>query len=166
MGWCLPCSLNEENQGRLHFECQGARMPFADLRKHNTEAPVWLTQWVTGTSRHCRQCRCYSSVQEHPYKHLPKTVPFLSIAAACQVLHALQVSSYPPKRAWRAKHLSPSVMALHGKVLVAGGLQGWLLWEAARSFPHVWSSQCQPALRRTCGCPRPSQSATVAVPLG
>ena len=38
------------------------------------------------------------------------------------------------------------------KVFVAGGLQGWLLWEAARSFPHVWQSQCQPAPRWTRHC--------------
>ena len=32
---------------------------------------------------------------------------------------------------------SESVLGLHGNVLVAGGLQGWLLWEAARSFPYI-----------------------------
>ena len=30
-----------------------------------------------------------------------------------------------------------SALALHGKVLVMGGLQTWLLWEAARNFPYV-----------------------------
>lgn len=38
-------------------------------------------------------------------------------------------------------------IGLHGKVLVAGRLQECLLWEAAGSFPHVWQTQCQPALR-------------------
>lgn len=32
-------------------------------------------------------------------------------------------------------------------VLVAAGLQGWLLWEAARSFPHVRQNQSLVALK-------------------
>jgi len=31
-----------------------------------------------------------------------------------------------------------TVTGLRCEVLVVGGLQGWLLWEAVRSFPHVW----------------------------
>lgn len=93
-GLCLPCSLNEENRGRFHVECQEARMPFVDLRKYNTKVPVWLTQWVTGTPRYCRQCRCCSSIQEHPYKHLSKTVPFLSMAAAAS--RSYMFSGSPP----------------------------------------------------------------------
>ena len=33
--------------------------------------------------------------------------------------------------------LQLSVLGLRSEVLVAGGLQGWLLRAAARSFPHV-----------------------------
>ena len=40
--------------------------------------------------------------------------------------------------------LSPVVLALHVNVLVAGWLQGWLLWEDARSFPCAKWSQSQP----------------------
>ena len=40
--------------------------------------------------------------------------------------------------------MSLFVSGLPGKVLVVGGLQGWLLWEAAGSCPCVGWSQCQP----------------------
>jgi len=60
-----------------------------------------------------------------------------------------------PKMYWRY------VLGLCGKVLVEAGVQVGLLWEAARSFPYVWWSQCQPAPRRTYHCPGLSPSATV-----
>jgi len=41
------------------------------------------------------------------------------------------------------------VLGLPSKVLVVGELQGWPLCEAARSFPYVQWSQCQPATRQT-----------------
>jgi len=38
---------------------------------------------------------------------------------------------------YRVEEISSHVLGLRGKVLVAGGLQGWLLWEAARNFAYV-----------------------------
>ena len=55
--------------------------------------------------------------------------------------------------------ISHIVLGLRGKVLVVGELQGWLLWDVARSFPCVWQSRCQPAPRQTHCWPRPSPSA-------
>lgn len=42
------------------------------------------------------------------------------------------------------------LLSLHGKVWYWGGLEGWLLLEAARSFPSVWWDQWFPVPRWTC----------------
>lgn len=36
-----------------------------------------------------------------------------------------------------------NVLGLRGQVLVAKGLQGWLLWEDAGNCLHIWQSQLQ-----------------------
>lgn len=41
----------------------------------------------------------------------------------------------------------------------SGWQLGWLLWEPAGSFPHVWQSQCLLAPRQTCCWPRLRPSA-------
>lgn len=58
------------------------------------------------------------------------------------------------------------ILGLHEKVLLLWrGLQEWLLWQVARSFPHVQWSQHQLAPRQTHCWPRPSQSGMVILPL-
>lgn len=52
-------------------------------------------------------------------------------------------------------------MGLCGQVLVAGRTAGCLLWEAARSFPHVQQGQSQLGLRWTHCRPRQSPPVTV-----
>lgn len=57
------------------------------------------------------------------------------------------------------------ILGLHGKVLVAGGLQVWLLWEETRSCPHVRQNQFQPAPRQIHHWPKPRPSAILVLPL-
>jgi len=40
-------------------------------------------------------------------------------------------------------------LGLRGKMLAAGGLLGWLLWDKTRVCPHVRQSQFQLALKQT-----------------
>lgn len=143
MGWCLPCSLNEENQGRFHFECQEARMPFVDLRKYNTKVPVQLTQWVTSTSRYCRQCRCYSGVQEHPLQAPIQNSTFsFNGNSGMKVLYVLRVSSYPPKRAWKVKCLWPSLSSTpHTAVTVGVSEKQWQMPALRINKHNLWEVQ-------------------------
>lgn len=61
--------------------------------------------------------------------------------------------------------ISNGILDLHGNVLVSGGLQGWLLWEDTRCWPHVGWSQFQTAPRRTHHWPKLSPSAKLVAPL-
>ena len=111
-----------------------------------------------------KQMCCLSNIQETLVFELLKSEPS-TFQNRSELLWLLRIAQLPCLLCWAAGPWAV-VVGLHGEALVVGGLQGWLLWEAARSFPHVWESQCQLALRRTCWWPRPSPSAMVATPLG
>lgn len=51
------------------------------------------------------------------------------------------------------RNSQPCVLGLHSKVLVVEGLEGELLWEAARSSCCVWWSWCHQAPGQTCHWP-------------
>lgn len=87
-------------------------------------------------------------------------------------LHTISALTALKKTAYFSKE---SILGLQAKVVVVEGLEGWLLWEAARSLPRVQQSQCQPAPTWTYHwprpspspgpCPRPCPSATAAAPV-
>lgn len=56
-------------------------------------------------------------------------------------------------------------LGLHGKVLVARGMQDCLMWENARIFPCGSSSQFQLTARRACHWPKLSPLVILVVPL-
>lgn len=94
---------------------------FCRFEKTQYQSASMTYQWVPGTSGYCRQCRCYSSVQDHPHKHLPKIAPFMSKAAAAS--RSYMFSGSPPTALGRRNAYDPPSAPHHVLLGQRGSLQ-------------------------------------------
>lgn len=112
-------------------------------QQYNTKGSVWLTRYLTGTSRHCRQCWCYSCAQEHLYRHLSRAVGFAcNDRSSTKVLHALWVPCCPPKRAKNLKCLWPSLGSTPHTACVTGSLQSSEMPALRIKQQRRWEHSC------------------------
>lgn len=141
MTWYFCC---KDEQQKIYFLMNYPLLIFMQTFIRHLNCKMELLFWKTLSDLH-------SSIS-HKYVYIS-----ISISLS---LYKIRVNTELEKQAVFPEPL----LGLCGRVLVVEGLQEWVPWEAARSFPRV-RCQCQPAPRQTHFWPVLSPSAMGGAPL-